>query len=153
MKYTSLLILATLTTTSFAQSTPAGAATNVSPPSTPGTIGTSVSPPSTPPTNISPPTGRLGYAQPVVPGEVPQGSPADGTIVTPGSLRQNEEDDLFIRQSGRNQQVLTPQEEQFQERIQGQPPRAIPSQGIGIPDPLNPNPNVPNTTPTPLPKR
>lgn len=75
--------------------------------------------------------------------------PADGAIQTPDSMRQSE-DSIINRQSAPNRGMR--QEEQFDNRVQGTLPRAIPSQGIGIPDPMNPNPNVPNTVPTPLPQ-
>lgn len=129
MKFAPILSFVILNLSVHAQSTPAGKATNV-----------------------SPPDDKFVYANPMTAKDLYQSSPADGAIVTPDPEKQYEEDDLYIRQSA-SKRVLSPREERFQERIQGQTPGAIPAQGIGIPDPMNPNPNVPDSTPVPLPRK
>ena len=104
------------------------------------------------PTNISPePSNPQGARLPPNVTAVQPYTPehSDGAIQTLGTLRQSQ-DSVMNRQSGLNRN-LNPQEERFRRNLQGQQPQAIPSQGIGIPDPMNPNPNVAPTTPTPLP--
>jgi hypothetical protein len=76
------------------------------------------------------------------------GAMSNGAIQTPETLRQSQ-DSVNSIQSSTNR-TMDQQEQRFRRNIQGMPPQAIPSQGIGIPDPMNPNPNVAPTTPAPL---
>jgi len=100
------------------------------------------------PTNSAatiPPAGSPGVG---VIGQPGIGAPASGAIQTPETLRQSQ-DSVNSTQSSTNR-TMDQQEQRFRNNIQGTPPQAIPSQGIGIPDPMNPNPNVPQTTPSPM---